>query len=150
MSTPIEDALTDLVARLDYHTADVPGRILRAWDWSAEPVRETIGLDRLPGIRMALPTYEEEDTMRRRVSGLFRLDVVVSLPRADGVAAFSAGMLKFLDAVERDTAGLVAPLAGTRTPGRYTSRTFALENSFNAVITLLIEPSLAQRGHRTL
>jgi len=143
--------VADVIARLDHHTRDVGGRILRGYDWTATPVREGESADSLPAIRLFAPDIRETFRAARLVTGTLEISVQVAVAREQGLVALMRAVESVADALQTGTDGAVSALAGTA--GHFDFRTegnFAVDSSLNAHLIVSVTPAARAIGRRRL
>lgn len=150
-SRPIQEVLD----RLAYHTADLPGRMLRGLRYVPTPVVEVTGLTDLPCVALYVPKLRENYVVRR-VSGQLSWSLIVAVRRqseqSNAVVTLMEWIEKVLDAIETRADGseqVNTNIGGTTKPFEAAQvNAFALDLSINAEITLSIEPRPCARGSR--
>jgi hypothetical protein len=152
-STP----LADLLARIEWHAANIDGRILRGWHWDisskgglAIPVASVRGLADLPGLRIYLPEISETFRPARHTDGTITFGLLVATQRTKGVVEFARGIEKVIDALQLTPTDppVQKALAGTMRHFDWKAGDhFILENSLNAQVTISAHPAVGDVGN---
>jgi hypothetical protein len=141
--------LADLIARMDYHSADVSGRILRGVKWVKTPVIEGEALTDLPTARLFIPNIKESYKPAKQIFGTIEIMLLVASAREKGVVVNLQWVEKVMDSLQLNTSGVVAALAGTIKPFDWrTEGNFTVDGSLNAQVIISATPAvrgIAQR-----
>lgn len=153
-STPVADFL----ARLEYHAADVPGRLLQGFKWDisskaglSTPTMSVRGELDLPHLRIYLPEISENYRPTRHTDGTLTINLMVATNRTLGVVAFLQAVEKVMDALQLTATDPPAAhaLAGTLRHFDWKMQdNFILEVSIQGQVSISAHPRVGDVGNR--
>ncbi len=145
--------ISELLARLEYHSADVEGRLLRGWKITTDGKKHVEGVDDFPAAFMSIAEVAEAYAPNRNGIGIpgMAVSFQVSGDHNDTLVEFMEQVELFMDALDTREDGRIDPgLSGTlQKPWDMQVREiFPTELSRSADVVLTLQPRAFNRGQR--
>lgn len=150
--------MADLLARIEYHGADIEGRLLRGFHWDisskgglAIPTMSIRGETDLPHLRLYLPEISESFRPARHTDGILTLSLMIATQRTLGVVAFVQQVEKVMDALQLTATTPAVPKALTGTLRHFDWKlqdNFILETSIQGQVSISAHPRVGDVGNR--